>query len=146
MVVRKVNINNPFTLGQRDWVSAGLQRKRENNMINILLANQTIREFLGMEEGQTFLEYTGDMVISILIVGLGLSLTLVVVWLMQFLSVKLMNKFNNSKDGKAFNDYFDKLNKKQREERNKIIKSSKNPIYRKIMHRYAAWRDIFDNN
>ena len=88
-------------------------------MINILLANQTIREFLGMEEGQTFMEYTGDMVVSILIVGLGLSLMIIVVWLMQFLSVKLMNKFNNSKDGKAFNDYFDKLNKKQREERNK---------------------------
>ena len=115
-------------------------------MINILLASQTIREFLGMEEGQTFMEYTGDIVVSILIVGLGLSLTLVVVWLMQFLSIKLMNKFNNSKDGKAFNDYFDKLNKKQREERNKMIKSSKNPIYRKIMYRSAAWRDIFDNN
>ena len=80
-------------------------------MINILLANQTIREFLGMEEGQTFWEYTGDMVVSILIVGLGLSLMIIVVWLMQFLSVKLMNKFNNSKDGKAFNDYFDNLNK-----------------------------------
>jgi hypothetical protein len=115
-------------------------------MKNILLANQTIREFLGMEEGQTFLEYTGDLVVSILIVGLGTSLMIIVVWLMQFLSVKLMNKFYNSKDGKAFNDYFDKLNKKQREERNKMIKSSKNPIYRKIMHRYAAWRDIFDNN
>ena len=115
-------------------------------MINILLANQTIREILGMEEGQTFLEYTGDMVVSILIVGLGGILMIIVVWLMQFLSVKLMNKFYNSKDGKAFNDYFDKLNKKQREERNKMIKSSKNPIYRKIMHRYAAWRDIFDNN
>ena len=69
-------------------------------MINILLANQTIREFLGMEEGQTFMEYTGDMVVSILIVGLGLSLTLVVVWLMQFLSVKLINKFNNPKMAK----------------------------------------------
>ena len=114
-------------------------------MINILLANQTIREILGMEEGQTFLEYTGDLVASILIMGLGLSLMIVVVWLMQFLGIKLMNKFNNSKDGKAFNDYFDNLNKKQREERNKMIKSSKNPIYRKIMHRYAAWRDIFDN-
>lgn len=115
-------------------------------MINILLTNQTIREILGMEEGQTFMEYAGDLVISILIVGLGLALVIIFVWLMQFLSVKLMNKFNNSKDGKAFNDYFDKLNKKQREERNKMIESSKNPIYRKIMHRYAAWRDIFDNN
>ena len=37
-------------------------------MINILLANQTIREILGMEEGQTFMEYAGDLVISILIV------------------------------------------------------------------------------
>ena len=27
MVVRKANINNPFILGQRDWVSAGLQKK-----------------------------------------------------------------------------------------------------------------------
>ena len=80
-------------------------------MINMLLAHQTLREFLGMEEGQTFMEYTGDMVVSILIVGLGLSLMIIVVWLMQFLSVKLMNKFNNSKDGKAFNDYFDNLNK-----------------------------------
>ena len=115
-------------------------------MINILLANQTIREILGMEEGQTFMEYAGDLVISILIVGLGLCLMIIVVWLMQFLSVKLMNKFNYSKDGNAFNEYFDKLHKKQREERNKMIKSSKNPIYRKIMHRYAAWRDIFDNN
>ena len=80
-------------------------------MINMLLAHQTLREFLGMEEGQTFMECTGDMVVSILIVGLGLSLMIIVVWLMQFLSVKLMNKFNNSKDGKAFNDYFDNLNK-----------------------------------
>ena len=32
MVVRKANINNPFTLGQRDWVSAGLQKKKENKM------------------------------------------------------------------------------------------------------------------
>ena len=75
----------------------------------MLLAHQNLREFLGMEEGQTFMEYTGDLVVSILIVGLGLSLMIIVVWLMQFLSVKLMNKFNNSKDGKAFNDYFDKL-------------------------------------
>jgi hypothetical protein len=29
MVVRKANINNPFTLGQRDWVSADLQKKRK---------------------------------------------------------------------------------------------------------------------
>ena len=74
-------------------------------MINMLLAHQTLREFLGMEDGQTFMEYTGDLVVSILIVGLGLGLMIIVVWLMQFLSVKLMNKFNNSKDGKAFNDY-----------------------------------------
>ena len=107
----------------------------------MLLAHQTLREFLGMEEGQTFMEYTGDLVVSILIVGLGLGLMIIVVWLMQFLSVKLMNKFNNSKDGKAFNDYFDKLNKKQREERNKMIKSSSlvnsfisinSPIYSQI--------------
>lgn len=26
MVVRKANINNPFILGQRDWVFAGLQK------------------------------------------------------------------------------------------------------------------------
>lgn len=107
-------------------------------MINILLAHRTIRELLGMEEAQTFLEYAGDLIISILIVGLGLCLMIIIVWLMQFLSVKLMNIFNNSKDGKAFNDYFDKLHKKQREERNKMIKSSKNPIYRKIMHRCMA--------
>ena len=123
-----------------------MNQARKIGLINILLANQTIREILGMEEGQTFMEYAGDLVISILIVGLGLCLMIIVVWLMQFLSVKLMNKFNYSKDGKAFNEYFDKLHKKQREERNKMIKSSKNPIYRKIMHRYAAWRDIFDNN
>ena len=27
MVVRKANINNPFTLGQRDWVPAGLHSR-----------------------------------------------------------------------------------------------------------------------
>ena len=37
MVVRKANINNPFTLGQRDWVSAGLQRNTIMKRISLLL-------------------------------------------------------------------------------------------------------------
>lgn len=38
-----------------------------------------------------------------------------------------------------------KCNQKERQKREEMIKASNNPVYKKIMSRYSAWRDMFDN-
>ena len=62
MVVRKANINNPFILGQRDWVSAGLHSRsvsRSQRMTaslgdNFLRSSHSLTKLVGaLKNGRT---------------------------------------------------------------------------------------------
>lgn len=107
------------------------------NLYNIFL----FKELIGWQEGQTFWEYIGEVVM----VNLATLLWGVFAFVILYFGAKFLAWFVNCDAIKALDEAQKKRNQKERQKREEMIKASNNPVYKKIMSRYSAWRDMFDN-
>ena len=109
--------------------------------MNTLLYILLFKELIGWQEGQTFWEYIGEVVM----VNLATLLWGVFAFVILYFGAKFLAWFVNRDAIKALDEAQKKRNQKERQKREEMIKASNNPVYKKIMSRYSAWRDMFDN-
>ena len=100
-----------------------------------------LKELIGWQEGQTFWEYMDEVVM----VNLATLLWGVFAFAVLYFGAKFLAWFVNCDAIKALDEATKKRNQKERQKREEMIKASKDPIYKKIMSRYSAWRDLWDN-
>ena len=109
--------------------------------MNTLLYILLLKELIGWQEGQTFWEDMGEVVM----VNLATLLWGVFAFAILYFGAKFLAWFVNCDAMKALDKAQKKRNQEERQKREEMIKASNNPVYKKIMSRYSAWRDMFDN-
>ena len=92
-----------------------------------------------MQEGQTFWEYMDEVVM----VNLATLLWGVFAFAILYFGAKFLAWFVNCDAIKAL-DEVQKTHQEERQRREKMIKASNNPIFKKIMSRYSAWQYMFE--
>ena len=100
-----------------------------------------LKELIGMQEGQTFWEYMGEVVM----VNLATLLWGVFAFVILYFGAKFLSWFVKCDAIKALDEATKKRNQKERQKQEEMIKFSNHPIYKNIMSRYSVWRDLWDN-
>ena len=85
------------------------------------------KELIGWQEGQTFWEYIGEVVL----VNLATLLWGVFAFVILYFGAKFLAWFVNCDAIKALDEAQKKRNQKERQKREEMIKASNNPLYKK---------------